>query len=216
MVRWTKSGEELQLELREQLEALAASCKGFDSGSLWEAKRIATIVSTLVHDHGRTTSLLSQLYLKDKIAYLTSGSGWSDTSITTQLPLVRLEFSAESMSATYKPLLGDFVGTSRPVKFLKWWDEPILRDSKRRVLTRKNLVCSLRDQDGGSHVDGALTDEAYASLSRENGASWYILTGGFESAVKPGPHLATMRQIAWEIETSLHGFQNTDAHKETA
>jgi hypothetical protein len=37
------------------------------------------------------------------------------------------------------------------------------------------------------------------ALSLFNGASWFFSDGESEKSIKPGPHFATMRQIAWEV-----------------
>jgi hypothetical protein len=52
---------------------LRASCDAYDAGDKWEAIRLATVVFTLVHDHGNIHSILSQLGIKHKIIYMASG-----------------------------------------------------------------------------------------------------------------------------------------------
>jgi hypothetical protein len=244
MPPWHKSQDELRTELHEQLQALQSSCNGFDRGGLWEAKRLATIVDTLVHDRNRkTVSLLSQLRVRDAMKFTSSRHEWNNHSVTPQIPLVLIRHT--STGAAYEPVLDKLPFPNAQLSFSKWWEQPILRDIHRRDLSRKNLVCSLRDQDGGGHVDAKLTNEAYASLSRVNGAPFFFgmgdegsyvgievggktqtqLSGSLDNSstdehkqelahLRPGPHLASMRQIAWEIEASVSAFRNLNKQQE--
>src|SRR5262249_6171302 len=86
---------------------------------------------------------------------------------------------------------------------LDWWHQEIFRDAQQRVLTRKTLVASLRDQDGGSHFDSDLTEPAYRGVAKENSAGGHFRSKAGDMPVAPGPRLASMRQIAWELNASL-------------
>lgn len=69
-------------------------------------------------------------------------------------------------------------------------------------LTRRRLVHTLRNQDGGSHLDSTITDPAYVRVAKGNEFSWNFSTPSGGGVLK-GSHLATMRQIAWEIQSTL-------------
>lgn len=57
------------------------------------------------------------------------------------------------------------------------------------------------DQDGGAHVDPALSDPAYDLLKRgQVGAELH--RKGKQMPIE-GAQLATMREISWELEQSL-------------
>lgn len=202
-----KPEHEIWAHFTEQREMLESSCAGYDAGKTWEAKRIASCVHTFVHDFGRTVSLLSQLKLRGSLRFISSAIAWSETSPTAQMPLVAVR--ADASGCRYVPFLDD-----RPperfdrISFSSWWEQPILRDVRRRVLTRKNLVFSLRDQDGGGHVDATLSDEGYASLSRQGGAAFQYQVGDNPPRnIDPGPHLASMRQIGWELLRTIADVQ---------
>ncbi|HTV72004.1 MAG TPA: hypothetical protein VMF90_26020, partial [Rhizobiaceae bacterium] len=143
-----------------------------------------------------------QLGLKAGLVMLSCRQGWSDTSLASQMPLVAIKMT--STGASYHPLLDNCPIPPDRLKFSKWWEQPVLRDSEHRTISRKNLIFSLRNQDGGAHVDGELSDHAYTAISRENGAGWLFgRPGGPGTPLDPGPHLATMRQIGWEVQQSL-------------
>jgi hypothetical protein len=199
-----KTPAELWIALRDQVAALRSSSQGFDNGHPWEAGRLASIVYILVHDAGRTVSLLTQLKRRETVRFPSTRTIGSDTS-QPQTPLVFIAAEIGKAKASYQPLLGREPIPPELLPFSKWWEQPVLRDSSRRSVSRKNLVFSLRSQDGGAHVDGTLTDEAYVALSLFNGAGWFFSDGESEQPFKPGPHLATMRQIAWEVDCALEG-----------
>lgn len=201
--RYTRPIHELWDALERQMAALRASAAAFDKGEDWEAMRLATAVHTLVHDGGRNTvALLTQLHLKQTLQFR-AGAPINERSLTTQMPLVYMR--ASNTGAVYQPFLDQ--GPPMPERYLpftKWWEEPVLRDDKSRLLTRKNLVRSMRDQDGGAHIDGGLDDEAYVAISRHNGAAMEFCADGHPPRpLNPGPERATMRHIAWELEQTL-------------
>lgn len=205
MSKWTKSRDELLTELSEQLAALKMSAQSFDAGRLWEAKRIAVSIYIIVHDRGKNSqSLLSQLGVKEGIKFLSTGSLVSGNILSEQ-PLIvhRMSLSGSEflpLCTTGAPM------DNRQLAFSRWWEEDILKVDDGRTLSRKNLVCSLRDQDGGAHVDPKLTDPAYIAFARENGTGMYFAAGNNPpEPVGPGAHKATVRQIAFELETTLDG-----------
>jgi hypothetical protein len=208
MVGRLRENGELEYKLEIQKRALAASASAFDSGELWEAERLAVTAYTILHDGGtRTRSLLTQLGFKNKIRYVSSSRGFfmehvlpSPTvhEVSPPTPLIIIELNEKGVE--FKPAFST-VGCEewhRWLSFSDWYEEPVFKNSKGRQLSRKNLIFSLRSQDGGAHVDPLLSDEAYADLRQD--ADPRISVSG-----KPIPeaHFATMRQIAWEIQESL-------------
>lgn len=185
---------------------LLASAKNYDSGKLWEAKRMATHIHTLVHNGGsakrRTISLLSQLGMLENIEFLSSSRGLSTMKPDTPLLVVTLT----SSDPVYSPFC--ITGVSPPglkkVKFLQWWDEPVYRLESGQVLTRRNLIYSMRNQDGGSHIDGELTNESYVDMMAGSTSPVYIANPDRTKRPIPNAHLATVRQIAWEVLQTLN------------
>jgi len=215
-----KSAAELQQELLEQAEALRASAAAYDGGALWEAKRLAVTAYMLLHDGGRNSkSLLGQLGLKGPMM----STALSGDSSPLPLAVVTLDFKPGGKGMTFKPFLDEHSSQRRIIPFSKWYEESVFSNG-RLNLSRKNLIFTLRDQAGGAHVDKKITDEAFQWL-RVN-STIHISTGppmvqldadGNEVVCPPelekitapldGPvpngHLASMRQIAWEIDRFL-------------
>jgi len=86
--------------------------------------------------------------------------------------------------------------------FADWWAQPILKDQRGLFLSRKELVLTLRDQEGGGRFDEELTNPAYISV-KEGNVGWFLTMPEGSRAIDPGPQSSTMRQIAWEMEQSL-------------
>ncbi len=175
------------------------SGQAYDSGKIWEAKRLATTVYTLLHDgKRRTCSVLTQLGRRRAIQYFSTSRG---LEAYPRVALCQIKMSQDKKE--YVPhchLNMDFPWFSWK-SFDDWWEEKVFETTDGRILTRKNVVFSIRDTDGGSHFDSEWGDEAYQILATVNDSQ-------VTCANKPIPfaHLATMRQIAWELERSLQFF----------
>lgn len=196
------------MQLQEQRSFLRSSCQSYDLGNVAEAKRLAGVIYTLAYDGpSRTKSLLGQLKIKTALVFVSTATQISQENLLSSVPLAFV--GDDGNSVCFKPSC--FHPKQHEVEnglaFSKWWEEPIYKEpsSNRiaRTLTRKNLVCNLRDQDGGSHVDAELTDELYTGLGYKDSTAYFrVKVDGTQHPV-PYAHLASMRQIAWELEYSL-------------
>ena len=86
--------------------------------------------------------------------------------------------------------------------FDEWWNADVLRDMGGRNFTRAELVTVLANTDGGAPDDPAL-DEVYDRLSRRNSTGWAIKLERGPTVPLLGPALASVRQLAYEVERSL-------------
>lgn len=83
-----------------------------------------------------------------------------------------------------------------PVPFSQWWQKVVLG---RFGFGRRELVLSVANQDGGSHVDEKL-EEVYAALTRHNALGWsYQDSEGRDLPFAGNVALASVRQIAHEL-----------------
>ena len=86
-------------------------------------------------------------------------------------------------------------------------------DSQKRPITRKKLILTAANQDGGSHIDPSL-DAVYADLTKNNSLGW-VVSDGNEKHPLEGPEKAAIRQIAHEVLKSLESdYQKIIAHKD--
>lgn len=198
-VKQTK--EELFNHLREQIQFLRSSCNSFDSGFTGEAKRLAVTIRLLVHDKSRSISLLSQLKSKD-IYYFSTAVPYDPKNLLPHMGLIGIkgEVGPEKTKATYFPFL-DEGDNNHWVTFNTWWNNEIILDDRKKKFSRKDLVLTVANKDGGAHVDPDL-DEAYRNLSRSNTLGWEFFFGGKKEPMTE-PELYSVRQIAHEMLRTL-------------
>ena len=192
--------QELLALFAEQRAALAASCEGFDKGSIWEAPRLATSVFTLVHDGGSITSLLTQLGLRASLRFISSGRFPKHDKgkvVSSSPPLLMM--TIDQNGARFAPRFGEKL-SQEIVQFQTWWTKEEIHKQGALSLTRQRRVFSLRHQDGGGHV-GTLTDPAYVNLKA--GAGWFGGSNQTGFKLLDGAAAASMRQVAWELSETL-------------
>jgi len=195
--KWRLSDSEIQAHFSEQLAFLELSSSSFDTGFEGEAKRLAVTLRVLFHDSQRSKSLVGMLGNVGKQFFdtaLPANSG----SFLTHGGMVWIAMG--SPKTRYVAMLDD-VPVSKWVSFTEWWTPPVFVDSKRRKLSRRQLILIAANQDGGAHVDPAL-NEVYADLSKQNSLGW-IAKDGQEARPMEGPEKAAIRQIAHEALKSL-------------
>lgn len=197
-------------ELHEQLAAFRASLQGYDSGQLWEAKRIASSIYILCFDgSGRTKSLLGQLKIKDTMGFFSSyyyPSSLQGEWIMVSPPTPLLAITGQGGSTNFVSAFDhNMAGVSWPVaKFPAWWDEKIFHPSSKIDLSRKNLIFYVRSQDGGSHVDGELSNLDYRLLRTIGQQGVTLDVGKVDGGRTPGNIVwPIVRQIGWELDQSL-------------
>lgn len=210
-----KSKEELTQDLRDQLSLLISACKTYDEGLDVAALHISVSLRVLLHDNGRQSkSLLDQLGERDKRFYDTAGK-INPKNLASEINLVRTAWRRDTLAAPlivkYEPKL-DAISPHKPVSripFAEWWNSPIIKDRSNNTLTRRELVRSVADQDGGAHVDLEL-NSIYHKISRLRSAEmarFYDETGTIE--ISNRLELACIRQIAHETLRSVeHNIPN--------
>lgn len=114
--------------------------------------------------------------------------------------LIQMNISADADSTFIAPLDESITQAFTP--FEDWWNAKILVDKEGSELTRKTLVKSIRDQDGGGgHVDPELNDD-YAEIAKNYSLGWEI-NDGIKSEPIPGAEKASIRQIIHEVLKTL-------------
>jgi hypothetical protein len=192
-----QSDDDFKMHLAEQLRFLETSCDSYDSGNDSEAKRLATTLRLLLHDTPSSKSLLGQLGMKER-PFWNSALQNIDGNVYTFSALTAMHSGPEG--SKYVAHLDDVKG-ARASDFNSWWGEVIFIDKDQSTITRRELVLSIANKDGGSHIDPVL-DEKYAKLSRKGSLNWieHTPTGG--TPLRP-PERAAIRQIAHEVLKTL-------------
>ncbi|AMA58064.1 hypothetical protein [Bradyrhizobium sp. CCGE-LA001] len=194
-----RTEEEKIAALAEQMEMLKASSENYDRGNCWEAKRLATTVATLLLDgRGKIRPLLVQLGLRSTLQFISTAR-----SLETMRPrLALVAILLDGGPVRYSPYCDteDFkLPWTHEMKFQEWWEEPVFGAADGRTLSRKNVVFSLRSQDGGAHFDENWGNDLSKMIATTNDEQ---LTTGDGKPIA-NAHLGTMRQIAWELTETL-------------
>jgi len=201
MTKIKQTKQELMSHLQENLGFLNASAAAFDLGHTGEAKRLAVTIRVLLHDTRNSKSLLGLLKLKTNTGYYDSSADLNPKNLMSHHGLVGLKLGSGSGSY-FAPLQEQMPGhTNKYVLFPAWWNKIIIKYSNNNTVTRRDLVLSLANKDGGAHVDPDL-DTAYADLTRNNSVGW-VFSNGTNSTPIDEVELFSVRQIAYEVITSV-------------
>lgn len=195
-MRVAQSRDDLNRHLVEQGDFLKTSADSFDAGHEAEAKRLASILRLLLHDTGRSQALLGQLGVLYSMPFVDSIGAAPEKAVAW----IPVQMSLGPRGMVYHAKLG--TPTLRSIPFAEWWAATIYISAVPKLeLTRKDLVLSMADMDGGAHVDPELKG-AYAFLSRQD--VWETYRDGVKiDSVTPGPVKVLVRQIAHEVDRSL-------------
>ena len=199
--------DELKSYLKEQIEFLKRSNGAYDEGCTSEAKRLAVAIRVLLHDTQTSISLLTLLKKKDILFYDTSLDYDPNNFPSTRGPIM-MKFTITKTgqkSAEYAPPLEDGPPTryrKGKISFEKWWIKNVFVDIKGKKLTRKDLVLTVANKDGGAHVDHEL-DKDYANITRFHSLGSVFIQDGNKRHFAIHPELAGIRQISHEVLKSL-------------
>lgn len=193
--------EDYLKSLSEQIYFLRNSCEQYDKGYYSEGKRIAATIRLLVHDTKSSISLLNHLNVKTKLYYF-------NTAIpNTKFGLTGIRTTSEGNGKTeYYPPLNNLSEPRKQrswVTFETWWEDMMVLSDGKNNFSRKDLVTTLANKDGGSHVDKKLP-ENYYELTRKNSLKVYHIEEYNKVTNVQGIELASLRQIAFELLNSLN------------
>jgi hypothetical protein len=201
-----RSQKELRDALGTQRRHMAASCAAYDAGDHSEAVRLATCICNLVHDARKTyRSIMGQLGIKDTHTFF--GTNIPDGAAVPAIalrytPLVELDRlylpPRVVPLVTYYKNRNAYFGV-RDLSFDEWWDKDIIFLDGPHRLTRRQLVLTLRDQEGGSHYDAEVRNTNFGPLKQPV----FMFIPGKGLGRMKDLELATMRQVAEELELSF-------------
>lgn len=187
-------------QLKLQTNFLNRSCEAFDQGFRDEAIRIATTIRVLFHDTTNSTSLMTHLN-QPSIRILSTCPAVSKgmAFFGGGLSVARLKIRGDQTSeARYEPLFERDPEFHRLIPRDEWWSEHIyLFDGK--YVSRRDIVLTAANKDGGAHVDPTLPTE-YETLRDGLFCLDHEVDGVVvESIPVEGGHLSDLRQIAFEV-----------------
>ncbi len=208
--------ERYQQELKKQLGFLRRSCQFYDEGEVDEAIRIAVPIRTIIHDTRNSTSLLMHLNAKG-IKLWSSIKGAPENTIWYRgMGLSKQWRYGNRAGASYGPSFDDVPETVLlPVS--DWWNQIVYVFSRRPKedptgeievlrLSRKDIVLTATNKDGGAHVDQKLAP-AYEMLAADGAVGSFIWESDGVKQEFPitKAHLVALRQIGHEVLRSMSG-----------
>lgn len=198
MAKHRLTKQQLEEHLAEQIAFLKASADSFDNGFLGEAKRMAVSLRVLLHQTPKSHSLLGQLGIRQQ-PFVDSSYDYDPENLVATHGLISLQFSENEIR--YSAPLDGRTPMNQRLIFSKWWEKIVLAEPKGRSITRRQLVLSACNQDGGAHVDPEL-DQTYHDLKQNNLLGWMVNDKLGEHALK-GAEAYSLRQIAHEVLKTL-------------
>ena len=200
--KYSQTNEEILKHLKDQIAFILNSTSSYDQGFEGEAKRLAIAIRILVNDTTQSISLLAQLG-KRNINFYNSAAGThpNQRNAVNRLTTMRKSQEGGKFSA---PLdnLSPARSNDNKIGFERWWRREIMyRDNFGNTFSRRDIIMSVADSDGGAHIDPRL-DQAYALLSRFNSLGWKFVANN-ETNDFPSPIPPSIRQIAHEVIKTL-------------
>src|SRR5688572_13867022 len=149
-----KDPKRFVIKLRDQLRFLQRSAKVFDDGDQAESQRLACSLRILFHKTGHSTSILGHLNWND-IPMLSS---FADGHILDFVKF-RIDPSLRGGVLANPQLRPRF----NIVAASAWWEVEFVKLGSAHY-SRKKIITTAANQDGGAHVD-ATVDEFYEDLA---------------------------------------------------
>ena len=190
----TRTQDEFRLKLRQQLDFIATSRERFKQGHTAEAVRIAVAMRVIFHNGPTSISLLKHL-------------GVSDVDLVTAVPLldpddphVIQNFCLAPAGIRLRRVLDP--ARQRTLPFAGWWNEPMWTLLGGECVSRRNLVMTAADQDGGAHVDGKVEPRYLALASGAASFDIQMEGAGLFKFPQGDLHYETIDVIGYEVLSS--------------
>lgn len=191
--------QDFEEHLSRQLRFLERSVDAYDEGFTDEYIRIAQTLRVLFHNtrnsHGLWEQMGTQADIIDSSGPFELGNTVANTSLLQT-------GSGEQSQSMFAPLSSSIRKNSIPVK--NWWQQIILVGDRIKY-SRRQLVITVANKEGGSHVDPNITEDF--SWIEKTGLGLFLLKNSDELHVPDNIVSASIRQIAHEVlETFLDGY----------
>lgn len=196
---------EFKAALAQQLRFIHRSCDLFDQGHYDETIRIATHLRTIFHHgSGSSKSLLQHLGANKNLELLSTVPPASETALWYEgMGMYETVSDGNTRSVTFAPNLdqGPF---QMAMAFHGWWNEtvwvspPQTHDEEAIRHTRKSIILTTVNKEGGAHVD------AYVNADYERLAAGSDLAATFADPTTAkmqivAAHFVCLRQMGYEV-----------------
>lgn len=217
-----RTRKEAKVNLLEQIQLLENSCMMFDSGQVIEALNIATRLRVLLHDTHKSTSVLKQLDMKNKIYYFDTATPFNPANFGYGFHLLNTVVTPQYQGFRHRTEISEV--TTPKKSFEEWWDKQIVLTNGRSFfgkgvnLTRSDIVMGLVNKDGGAHIDTKIPEDFYRmTRNNESGMFLNIFSQNSNTSETTCENVISdklalyhsVRGIAFELLVSLKQFDNS-------
>lgn len=218
-----RTNEEMLIQLKNCLQDLSLDALAYDNGKFQAIRRASASLRILFYDSGNSHSILNQIYDKNKFHLLNDfviPPKWH--TYFGDVLFVELPGTILNPGDIYTTFLPSYdIATKKVplISFEDWWNGTIFTTNTQKnsgtSLTRRELILTMANQDGGAHVDPRV-EENYMYLARGD-TGWGVDLSKFHnpefySKMHPDNngfiypkdiHLSIMRIIVHEVLMSL-------------
>ncbi len=215
---------ENRLKLTESVNWLISDAQLYDKGNFNAIKRSSVIIRTLFHDTQLSHSLIGQIEKdKDHLNFNVSNRKIEHNEIIYygSIFVAIFDFPYLSDGNYYNTYLFDpeHHNANRTINFSTWWNDTVLKVLNTNF-TRKKLILTIANQDGGAHYDPNLNSNYLNIINGSTGFNIIVSSSDLsilgisnyskENVVFEDAHLALMRQIVHETIITLIKHYNLD------
>lgn len=208
-MKYKQTKEDLLDHFNDHINFIRSSCMLYDNGLYHESKRIATSLRVLFHNTRYSNSLLNQLNYADTFLLWSSAGLYTPSNLLTSWTLLSLRIDYNGIQ--YNPILNTNFQRSFYLNIDDWWNE-IIFDDKMFFISRRDVILSVANQDGGAHVDPIL-NESYSNITKRNSLGYYQVSNAVKTSPINNPAYASIRQIAHEVLHSFYTFKRSFKRK---
>lgn len=187
--------QNLEKHLATQLSFLQRSADSYDDGFTDEYIRLAQTLRVLFHNTRASHGLLDQTETEFQI-FDTSGP-FTPKNLVTNTALLKTGVGVAS-HLLFAPLSSAVRKNRIPVD--NWWKQIVLIGQGIKY-SRRDIILTVANKEGGSHVDPNLTSD-FVRIER-TGLGLFLVKGLAELCVPDNIISATIRQIGHEVLESL-------------
>jgi hypothetical protein len=193
-------------KIRQQAELLRVLGAQFGAGHRVLGYPLATTIRVLVHDTNSSHALLAQLGELTAMPFTDTSLPVSpDNMLPSHGGLVLMKMITGTgiewvPRAEIPPAPG---AEPRDTQFAPWWNTDVMRDSHGTLWSRRRMVLTIANKEGGAHIDPAQPVDVRA-IEEENSMGWtYHDPINGDQPMSRGPLMPSIRQIAYELEQSI-------------
>jgi len=192
--------------LRQQVSLLHDLGETYDNGHPAMGLPLAVAIRVLVHDTARSHALLQLLGELTQMVFIDTSLPINPNNLMPNHTGLVLTKVTVGTGIEWVPRLDTpSFTTLRETTFAEWWRTDLMKSGSGALWSRHSIVTDVANKEGGAHVDPDQPLDIQAIEDQNSmGMTYYDPFLGNEITMQQGPMLPSVRQIAYELETSIY------------